>query len=154
SLVNRAAAAGYRALCLTVDTPVTGRRERDLRNGMTIPPRISLRSALSVLRSPRWAWQVARKPLRFGNFPDVDLRRRRSGSSSGTFFDTAMKTAAPSWSDVSWLRQCWDGPLVLKGILTPEDARRAVDLGADAIVVSNHGGRQLDGAVSTARALP
>jgi L-lactate dehydrogenase (cytochrome) len=151
-MVQRAGDAGYSALCLTVDTAVGGKRERDLRNGMTIPFRVTARSALAVARRPRWL-PTAYASLRHhnGNFPKAD---GASGALSTAAWTTLMMNASATWDELSWLRGVWPGGLVVKGILTAEDARRAVDAGADAIVVSNHGGRQLDGVPASIEVLP
>jgi len=154
SLVERAAAAGYRVLVVTVDTPVLGRRERDLRNGATIPPRITVRNALDTLRRPRWLLAMARGPrVTFANVsgdaPAGGVRPFALSPYVNGLFDPAV-----TWDDLDWLRGLWRGPLVVKGVLSTEDARLAADHGADAIVVSNHGGRQLDGAPATLDALP
>jgi L-lactate dehydrogenase (cytochrome) len=147
-LIDRAAAAQCSALMLTLDLQVIGERRRDPRNGLTIPPRLTLRNAWDVATKPGWALGVLfGKRRTFGNLVG------RIGGSSGintlaewiaTQFD-----ASATWSDVEWVRSRWPGKLILKGVLDAEDARLAVAAGADAIVVSNHGGRQLDGAPSS-----
>ncbi len=147
-LIDRAAAAQCSALMLTLDLQVIGERRRDPRNGLTIPPKLTLRNAWDVATKPRWALQVLfGKRRTFGNLVG------RIGGSSGintlaewiaTQFD-----ASANWRDVEWVRSRWPGKLILKGVLDAEDARLAVAAGADAIVVSNHGGRQLDGAPSS-----
>ncbi len=153
SLVERARQAGYQALCLAVDMPVSGKRERDIRSGMTVPPRIRLRNVLDC--SWRFAWM---KDFLFGervtlrNF--LGLAEGDSASSLATFVNTKVLSAAATWEDLKWLRSLWKGPLVIKGIVTVEDAVKAADIGIDGIVVSNHGGRQLDGAPATLHALP
>lgn len=142
---------GFTALVLTVDTPRVGARERDRRNGFTLPPRITLRSVMGGLTHPRWSAGFVRAP----EIGLANLATRRSGVSvdlsqyAMSAFDAAM-----SWSDVAWLREQWPGPIVLKGVLSAEDASRAVEVGVDAVVVSNHGGRQLDHVPATIRALP
>src|SRR5450432_1372578 len=147
-LIDRAAAAQCSALMLTLDLQVLGERRRDPRNGLTIPPRLTLRNALDVASKPAWALKVLfGKRRTFGN-----LAGRIGGSSAirtlaewtATQFD-----ASANWRDVEWVRSRWPGKLILKGVLDAEDARLAVATGADAIVVSNHGGRQLDGASSS-----
>lgn len=147
-LIDRAAAAHCSALMLTLDLQVIGERRRDPRNGLTIPPRLTLRNAWDVATKPAWALSVLfGKRRTFGNLVG------RIGGSSGintlaewiaTQFD-----ASASWRDVEWVRSRWPGKLILKGVLDSEDARLGVAAGADAIVVSNHGGRQLDGASSS-----
>jgi L-lactate dehydrogenase (cytochrome) len=147
-LIDRATAAQCSALVLTLDLQVQGERRRDPRNGLTIPPRLTLRNAVDVASKPTWALKVLfGKRRTFGNLAG------RIGGSSGiktlaewiaTQFD-----ASANWHDVEWVRSRWPGKLILKGVLDAEDARLALAAGADAIVVSNHGGRQLDGAPST-----
>ncbi|HET7280186.1 MAG TPA: alpha-hydroxy acid oxidase [Dermatophilaceae bacterium] len=136
-LVARAREAGYEALVLTVDTPVAGPRLRDVRNGMTIPPTLSLRTFVDGALHPAWWFDLlTTEPLEFAS-----LTR-----SEGTVADLVNRLFDPAatMSDLAWLRSAWAGPLVVKGILTAADARSVVDAGADAVVVSNHGGRQLD----------
>lgn len=156
-LVERAATNGYDTLVLTVDTVVAGVRERDVRNGMTAGPYVNARNiarfAPHVAVRPRWLWNFARDGF------SVDVANAAALGPDGapmSAMDASMGMYAepPTWDDMAWLRAQWRGPLVVKGIVTAEDARRAVDLGADGVVVSNHGGRQLDGAPATVRALP
>jgi L-lactate dehydrogenase (cytochrome) len=146
-LVVRAQAAGYEALVLTVDTPVAGPRLRDVRNGLTIPPTLSLRTLAEGSSHPAWWWDLlTTEPLEFASM------HRFEGTVAelvGTMFDPAA-----SMADLSWLREAWDGPLVVKGIQSVADARAVVDAGADALVVSNHGGRQLDRAPVPLEVLP
>jgi L-lactate dehydrogenase (cytochrome) len=153
SLIERAKAAKCSALVLTLDLQIQGQRHRDLKNGLAVPPRLTWGTAFDILRKPGWALNVmTSKRKSFGN-----LEGRIQGADSLTTlsqwiagqFDPTL-----SWKDVEWIKNLWGGPLVLKGILDPEDAKIAAQSGADAIVVSNHGGRQLDGAVSSIRALP
>jgi isopentenyl diphosphate isomerase/L-lactate dehydrogenase-like FMN-dependent dehydrogenase len=142
-LLGRARDARCEALVLTVDTPRLGSRERDRRNGFTIPPRVTARSLVEGARRPVWT----RAFLREG--------RLGPGNLAAGLEEFAMQIDPTlSWRDLAWVREQWDGPLVVKGVLHPDDARRAVELGAQAVVVSNHGGRQLDGAASTITALP
>ncbi|HEX5796481.1 MAG TPA: alpha-hydroxy acid oxidase, partial [Geminicoccaceae bacterium] len=150
SFAERAAAAGYRALVLTIDNQVLGQRERDLRNGFVIPPRVSWRSAVDVARALPWALRMARKPVTFVNYVTAEKRDILSlAAHIAGLLDPSL-----SWRDVDWLRGVWQGPLLLKGVLHPDEARRAVDHGIDGVIVSNHGGRQLDGAIASIRALP
>lgn len=151
SLVQRAQSAGYRTLCVTIDLPIAGRRARDVRNGFTIPVRPTLASALHFASRVDWLRGAMTERMRIGNF--------EGASATGGFVSIAQHVASlfdPSatWEDVSRLRDLWPGPLVIKGVLHPEDALRAAEIGADAIVVSNHGGRQLEDAPATLRALP
>ncbi|MCC6437201.1 MAG: alpha-hydroxy-acid oxidizing protein [Acidimicrobiales bacterium] len=151
SMLERAAAAGYSTIVITVDTAVLGRRERDVRRGFTLPPKIGLDTFVAGALKPSWTLAFLRaEPIRFANV---------SGSGSGTGAtdgsDTAVNLAqyinsqfepALSWADVDWFRARWNGRIVLKGIQTVADAQLAVEHGVDAIALSNHGGRQLDGA--------
>ena len=155
-LIARAKAAKCSALLFTVDMPVAGARYRDYRSGLAGaagPAGSARRFAQAVLR-PRWAWDVGvmGRPHKLGNVAPV--LGRRSGLSD--FFGWLAANFDPSvtWADLEWVRSEWKGPLIVKGVLDPDDARAAVQAGADGIVVSNHGGRQLDGVLSTARALP
>jgi L-lactate dehydrogenase (cytochrome) len=152
-VVTRAIAAGYSTLVVTVDVPLLGRRERDLRNGMSIPPRITPRNVYQGARHPRWVTHLLRGPeITFVNFKD--LAPGSKGMALMRWVNDELTNPAAEWSELQWLRRLWPGPLVVKGVLTVEDARAAVREGADAIVVSNHGGRQLDGAPATAEVLP
>jgi isopentenyl diphosphate isomerase/L-lactate dehydrogenase-like FMN-dependent dehydrogenase len=147
---DRARAANYQALCLTVDCPLLGHRERDTRNGFTINPRITVSGALDALVHARWWSRMLRAPrLTFRNFE----RHGGSGIVSMAQYISNLIDPAVQWKDVEWLRTVWNGPLLLKGIMRGADARRACDLGCDAILVSNHGGRQLDHTIATIDAL-
>jgi L-lactate dehydrogenase (cytochrome) len=152
-LISRARDTGsYSALVLTVDTPRHGRRERDVRNGFTIPPRITLRSVAGALVRPRWSARLLRLPP--VGLANVSSSGREDGSINLSQYVLAAFDPAATWRDVAWLRGEWPGPIVLKGILTPADASLAVEHGVDAIVVSNHGGRQLDHVAAAISALP
>jgi L-lactate dehydrogenase (cytochrome) len=148
--------ASCSALLLTVDLPVSGSRYRDVRSGLSVPggARASLRRFCQSVVKPGWAWNVGihGRPHSLGNLEPL------LGANTGLedYFGWIAGNFDPSisWSDLAWVRDQWPGPIVIKGILDPDDAREAVNHGADGIVVSNHGGRQLDGAMSTARALP
>jgi L-lactate dehydrogenase (cytochrome) len=136
-LVQRAAAAGYDTIMLTVDTPVGGARLRDVHNGLTIPPALSLRTFLDGTRHPHWwANLLTTEPLEFASLASTD----------GTVAELINRVFDPALTmdDVDWLRGAWPGHLVVKGIQNVDDARRVVDAGADAVLLSNHGGRQLD----------
>lgn len=151
-LLERAAAAGYRALVATVDTPVPGGRERDDRNGATIPPRITVRNAFDAVRHAPWFLDMARSPR-------IEFANATGAAGAGRPFALSRYVAdlfdpSASWEDLAWLRGLWPGPLLVKGILRADDARRAVEVGADGVIVSNHGGRQLDAAVASLEALP
>ena len=145
ALVDRAEAAGYEALVLTVDVPVVGKRERDLRNGMALPPRIGPAQAFDAARRVRWLWHFLRGPsLSFGSL--VDLVPDSAGAASiAEYTNRELVDQTKTWDDLAWLRERWSGPLLVKGVMSADDARRSVDGGVDGVVVSNHGGRQLDG---------
>ena len=153
SLIERAKAAKCSALMLTLDLQIQGQRHQDLKNGLAVPPRLTLDTFLDVITKPAWALNVLRgKRKSFGNLegriPDADSLTTLSHWIAGQFDPTL------SWNDVAWVKERWGGKLILKGILDAEDAKIAASTGADALVVSNHGGRQLDGTVSSIRALP
>lgn len=152
-LIQRAKAANCSALMLTADLTVQGQRHREIKNGLSVPPKITLRNILDMASKPRWAWSMLRAPSRsFGN-----LQGRIDNTDSLTTlaqwianqFDPTLE-----WKDLAWIRELWPGKLIIKGILDARDARIAADHGVDAIVVSNHGGRQLDGAPATIDVLP
>ena len=146
-LVARAAAAGYEALMLTVDTPVGGNRLRDARNGFTLPPTLSLRTVGDMALHPRW-WGnlLTTPPLTFGSLTSWD---GTVAELIDTLFDPSMTI-----DDLEWVRSMWAGPLIVKGIQSVADARLVVDAGADVVLLSNHGGRQLDRAPVPLRLLP
>lgn len=152
-LIQRAIAAKCGALFPTLDLPVQGQRHCDIRNGMTVPPRVTLANILDVATKPRWALGVlAGKRRTFGN---LDGRIKGMGDVT-TLAKWMSKQFDPTltWKDLEWIRDLWPGKIVLKGILDAEDAKTAASLGVSAIVVSNHGGRQLDGALPSIAALP
>ena len=143
-MIQRAAAAGYQALCLTVDTAVLGRRERDVRRGFMLPPRLGPRTILDGLLHPGWTWDFLRSdPIDFAN---LQLESQGAGVVSLAAFVADQFDPDISWHDVEWMRSVWDGPIVVKGIQTVEDAQIAVAEGAAGVILSNHGGRQLDSA--------
>lgn len=145
-LVDRAAESGYEALCITVDLAVTGRRERDVRRGLTLPPKLGLDTLIEGARKPSWTWRFLRAdPITFANVTNVI---DRDGSTAESLAEYVAEQFDPSlsWSDLAWFRSIWNGPIVIKGIQSVADARRAVEHGVEAIALSNHGGRQLDGA--------
>lgn len=152
-LIDRAKAAGCSALVLTLDLQILGQRHKDIRNGLSAPPRLTPGTVLDLLTKPRWCWSMLRTQRRtFRNIVGhVDgVRDTRSISAwTADQFDPRL-----DWDDVRRIRDRWQGPLILKGILDVEDAERATATGADALIVSNHGGRQLDGAPSSIAALP
>jgi L-lactate dehydrogenase (cytochrome) len=155
-LIGRAQAVGAPVLVLTVDLAVVGARHRDTRNAVVgkVPPLAQALRALDLVSHPLWIRDVpiAGKPLTFGN-----LERAVPGARSPAAFREwvdAQFDPSVTWDDIAWVRSNWPGKLVVKGVLDPDDARRAVDVGVDGVIVSNHGGRQLDSVPSTARALP
>ena len=150
-MLARAAAAGYEAIVITVDTAVLGRRERDVRHGFTLPPKVGLGTLIDGALHPGWTWDFVRaEPITFAN---VTGTTAADGSSAVTLADyiNGQFDPALSWRDLDWFRAEWDGPIVLKGIQTVDDARIAADAGIEAIALSNHGGRQLDGAPAAPR---
>ncbi len=149
-MIGRAATAGYEALVLTVDTAVLGRRERDVRRGFSLPPKIGLGTLVDGAVHPSWTWRFLRSgSIRFANVPDS--AGVGDGSTAVTLSEYVSTQFDPglSWRDVEWMRSVWAGPLIVKGIQTVDDARLAADAGVEAIALSNHGGRQLDSAPAT-----
>ena len=146
NMVERAAECGYEAIVITVDLAVPGRRERDIRNGLTLPPQLGLQMVLEGARNPLRTWRLLRsEPITFAN---VIGRTDQDGTTAVALsslvnrqFDTSL-----SWRDIEWFRSIWDGPIIIKGIQSVADARLAVEHGVEAIAISNHGGRQLEGA--------
>ena len=152
-LVARAKSAGYEALLVTVDLPVSGKRERDPRNGFVTPFRANWRNARDVWRKPAWLLAYLRhgapQMVHFDGYPFSDVSATDIATAVGREMDASF-----DWDDLKRLRDLWPGKLVLKGVERPDDAARAADMGCDGVVVSNHGGRQLDGAAATLDALP
>jgi len=152
-LIERAAAATCSALVLTVDLQVLGQRHRDIKNGLTVPPEMRIRNIIEIATKPAWALSIARGRRRtFGNL--AGHVRGIEDVNSLAQWTNGQFDASLSWKDVEWIASLWPGKLILKGILDVEDARIAAKTGAAALVVSNHGGRQLDGAPSSISALP
>ena len=153
SLLGRARAAHYGALVVTVDVARAGARERDRRNGFSVPPRVTAQAIAQGLRCPRWSADFISHPRVLSQ---AALLAGVAGGAARPLAELINSQFDPalSWSDIGWLREHWDGPIVLKGILRPADAQQAARLGIAAVVVSNHGGRQLDGAPSSISALP
>jgi L-lactate dehydrogenase (cytochrome) len=146
-LIERVRASGYRVLVLTVDVPVAGARRRDIRNGLTIPPSLTPKTFASFVAHPRWSLDLlTSEPLSFATFSESPQELM---TQINTMFDPRA-----GWDDLDWLCRTWEGPVVVKGIQRVDDARRAIDLGAQGVVLSNHGGRQLDRAVTPLRLLP
>lgn len=152
-LIDRAKAAGCSALVLTLDLQLLGARHKDVKNGLTTPPKPTLSTLLNLATKPGWCLDMLRTRRRtFGNV--VGHAPGTEGMTSISRWIAAQFDQTLNWDDVNWVRDRWGGRLILKGILDPEDAERAVHTGAEAIIVSNHGGRQLDGALSSIAALP
>lgn len=152
-LIDRALAADCSALMLTLDLQILGQRHKDIRNGMSAPPKLTLPNIANLMSKPRWCYHMMRTPRRsFGNIighAKGVTNLSSLGSWTAEQFDPTL-----SWNDVEWIKKRWGRKLIIKGILDPEDARLAAQSGADALIVSNHGGRQLDGASSSINALP
>src|SRR5205085_8019607 len=152
-LIDRAKAARCGALMLTLDLQILGQRHKDLRNGLSAPPRPTLANLVDLATKPRWCWgMLGTKRRQFGNI--VGHVKGVQDMSSLSAWTAQQFDPALSWNDVEWIKKRWGGKLILKGILDVEDAKLARATGADALIVSNHGGRQLDGAPSSIRALP
>jgi len=152
AMIERAKAAGCAALILTVDLAMQGQRDRDVHNGLTIPLRLRPRTLIDFMLHPGWVWRYLTGPRpTLANFVGTG-----HGSDLNTIaeFVNAQFDQSVTWKDVEWAKSLWGGPLALKGIIDPEDARRAAAHGVDALIVSNHGGRQLDGARSAIASLP
>ncbi len=152
-LIDRAKAARCSALMLTLDLQILGQRHKDLKNGLSAPPKPTLANLLNLATKPRWGLgMLGTRRHGFGNIVGHVKGVENMGSLSAWTsqqFDPRL-----TWSDVAWIKKCWGGKLILKGVMDAEDAQRAADSGADALIVSNHGGRQLDGAPSSISALP
>lgn len=152
-LATRAQQSGYDALVLTIDNQLIGKRERDIVNGFTIPPRLDLPQMLAFAKKPSWWWAMRHElaNVTFGNYVQSNSPESVSALAArmGSLLDPSM-----SWDDVDMVRAHWKGRLILKGVLHPDEASQAIKHGVDAIIVSNHGGRQLNGAIASVRALP
>ncbi|MBN9469758.1 MULTISPECIES: alpha-hydroxy acid oxidase [unclassified Bosea (in: a-proteobacteria)] len=152
-LIQRAKAAGCSALVLTLDLQILGQRHKDIRNGLSAPPKPTIANMINLATKPRWCLQMLDTPRRtFGNI--VGHAKGVGDLSSLSSWTAEQFDPQLDWDDVQWIKDQWGGKLILKGILDPEDAELAVKSGADALIVSNHGGRQLDGALSSIEALP
>ena len=152
-LIERAKAAKCSALVLTLDLQILGQRHKDLKNGLSAPPKLTVANIINMMTKPRWCMgMLGTKRRSFGNI--VGHASDVSDMSSLSSWTSQQFDLALSWKDVEWIKRCWGGKLIIKGIMDAEDARLAVASGADAIIVSNHGGRQLDGALSSIAALP
>ncbi|MFC1964401.1 alpha-hydroxy acid oxidase [Chloroflexota bacterium] len=156
SLVERAQKAGYKALCVCVDFTAPGKRERDLRNRASLPPQLTWNKALHILRRPLWLRHyLFGPPISLGNLEGLSSYRGLSRKEVLMSHKKKVPTStALRWEDLKWIREMWTGPLVIKGIMNADDAKRVLDYGVNGIVVSNHGGRQLDGSPSSIEVLP
>ncbi len=144
TLIGRAKDCGFGAMVVTVDVPVLGLREKDLRNGLTIPPRVNPRTGWDVASHPRWLGRLITSPkVTYANFADLmPEQRTTSGLAAAT---NGLLNPGHTWADLAWMVEQWGGPVLLKGVMTGQDARRAVEVGCAGVAVSNHGGRQADG---------
>ena len=151
--IQRAKASGYTALCLTVDLPLAGQRERDLKNGFTVPPQIRLSNIIDTMLRPDWLWGFLTHPRM-----TLENVRGHAIAAENLFsvidYTTAQFDPSLTWEDMAWMIQEWGGPFAIKGILSADDARRAADTGVSAVIISNHGGRQLDHSPSPVSVLP
>ncbi len=154
SLVDRCRAAGYTSLILTVDTPLSGNRERDRVNGMSIPPRWNARNLMQFASRPAWSWHALRTcDYALANFGDIGAGETNALGLALDYVNRQFDRSV-TWEDARWLADLWDGPFAVKGILSAADARRAADIGATAVWLSNHGGRQLDGVTPAVDCVP
>ena len=154
-LVQRCKEARYNALCLTVDTPLAGNRERDKVTGMIMPPRLTLKSLLSFAASPAWSWNfLLDRDFRLANVVHRVDALREQGPMGLMEYVNSQFDRTITWKDAEWLASEWNGPFVIKGLTTPEDARLAAAVGATALMISNHGGRQLDASPAPITCLP
>ena len=145
-MLDRAKSAGYRAIVITVDTAVLGRRERDVRRGFTLPPKVGLGTLFDGIVHPSWTTAFVRsEPITFANVTGKSVGDGTDPISLSDYINSQFDPSL-SWRDIEWFRERWEGPIVLKGIQSVADAKQAADAGVDAIALSNHGGRQLDGA--------
>jgi L-lactate dehydrogenase (cytochrome) len=153
AIIERARAAKCSALVLTLDLQILGQRHKDLKNGLTSPPRPTIPNLINIATKPRWAWAMVKTPRR--EFRNI-VGHVKGVTSLADLSAWANEQFDPmlDWGKVARIRDQWKGRFILKGVLDPDDARKAADMGADAVIVSNHGGRQLDGALSSIRMLP
>ncbi|AZV77500.1 alpha-hydroxy-acid oxidizing protein [Parasedimentitalea marina] len=152
-MLARAKSAGFKVLVLTVDVPVASRRERQMRSGLTQPPRLTPRLLAQTLANPTWALGMARRGMPHMRTLDKYITGNLGNLSSTAHIGYLLRTS-PDWEYVQWLRDHWQGPIVIKGVMRPEDAERLQDMGVDALWVSNHGGRQFDASPATIEMLP
>jgi L-lactate dehydrogenase (cytochrome) len=154
-LLQRARAAGFQALCVTVDAHIAGNRELDIRNGLTLPPKITPGLIWSGVRRPRWSWHYVRsQPIASANIPSERTMGGEGASMSLLAYLNEQLDESLDWDVVDWIREHWKGPILIKGIMHPEDAKRAADKNCDGVVISNHGGRQMDQAPAALHMLP
>ena len=153
SLIERAKASGCSALVLTLDLQILGQRHKDLKNQLSAPPRLSFKNLLNMMTKPRWCWGMLNtRRHQFGNI--LGHAKGVDDLASLSTWSAEQLDPSLSWDDIEWIKRRWGGPLILKGIMDPLDARHAINVGSDALIVSNHGGRQLDGAPATLDVLP
>lgn len=153
-LIQRCRDSGYKALCLTVDVQTSGLRERDLRNGLTLPPRFTPSALFDMALHPRWWWSTLTTPrITMANVVGKAGMGVNDATALGKYAASQLDPSV-TWDDMAWMLGEWGGPFVVKGMVSPGDARRAVDLGASGVIISNHGGRQLDHMASTIGMLP
>jgi len=153
SLIERAKANGCSALVLTLDLQILGQRHKDLKNQLSAPPRLSFKNLLNMMTKPRWCWGMLNtRRHQFGNI--LGHAKGVDDLASLSTWSAEQLDPSLSWNDIEWIKRRWGGPLILKGIMDPLDARHAINAGSDALIVSNHGGRQLDGAPATLDVLP
>ena len=153
SLIERAKASGCSALVLTLDLQILGQRHKDLKNQLSAPPRLSFKNLLNMMTKPRWCWGMLNtRRHQFGNI--LGHAKGVDDLASLSTWSAEQLDPSLSWDDIEWIKQRWGGPLILKGIMDPLDARHAINVGSDALIVSNHGGRQFDGAPATLDVLP
>jgi L-lactate dehydrogenase (cytochrome) len=152
--IERARSSGYKALVLTVDVQTSGQRERDLRNGFTLPPKFTASSLIDMALHPHWWWNTLTKPpITLANVAGKAGMGVKSATAMGQYAASQLDPSV-SFDDLAWMLEQWNGPFLVKGVTSPEDARRIADLGASGVIVSNHGGRQLDQSIATIDALP
>ena len=153
SLIDRAKKANCSALVLTLDLQILGQRHKDIKNQLSAPPRLTIKNVVNMMTKPRWCMgMLTTRRHQFGNI--VGHADGVDDLSSLSSWSAEQLDPSLNWDDIEWIKERWGGPLILKGIMDPLDARRALDSGADALIVSNHGGRQLDGAPATLEVLP
>lgn len=152
--IERCRLAGYKGLCLTVDVQTPGQRERDLRNGFTLPPKFTAASLIDMALHPSWWWHTLSKPtITLANVASLTGKAVENATSMGQYAASQLDPSV-TWDDLAWMIEQWGGPFLVKGIVRADDAQRAVSTGATGVIISNHGGRQLDHAIAPVAALP